>query len=85
MLRFYPGADGRFRLYEDDGVSFGYRRGDWMGIDLGWDDRGRRLSLRLAEGSRMRAPLERPIRVERADERTPKTVTFAGRDVEVSW
>ena len=39
-LRVYPGADGRFLLYEDDGISFGYRKGDWMGIDMAWDDRG---------------------------------------------
>ena len=37
-LRIYPGADGHFPLYEDDGISFGYRKGDWMGIDLAWDD-----------------------------------------------
>ncbi len=55
-LRVYPGADGRFLLYEDDGESFGYRRGDWTGIELAWDDRDRRLSLRLAAGSRMIAP-----------------------------
>ena len=59
-LRVYSGADGRFRLYEDDGVSFAYRRGDWMGIDLGWDDRGRRLTLRprgrLADAAPARAP-----------------------------
>ena len=27
----YPGADGAFLLYEDDGSSFNYRKGEWMG------------------------------------------------------
>ncbi len=49
-IRVYPGADGHFMLYEDDGTSFNYRSGDWMGIDLVWDDRDRRLELSLANG-----------------------------------
>ena len=28
----YPGADGTFLLYEDDGSSFNYRKGEWMGL-----------------------------------------------------
>ena len=78
-LRVYSGADGRFQLYEDDGVSFGYVRGDWMGIDLAWDDRGRRLTLRLADGSRMRPPLERRIEVERIAEKTRSSLTSRAR------
>ena len=65
-LRLYPGADGRFLLYEDDGLSFTYRKGDWMGIELGWNDQERRLTLRLADGSRMRPPLQRKIEVQGA-------------------
>src|SRR5688500_1210882 len=30
----YPGADGAFAIYEDDGRSFAYRRGDWMQINF---------------------------------------------------
>ena len=32
----YPGADGSFELFEDDGRSFEYRRGGWMGIAMKW-------------------------------------------------
>ena len=78
-LRVYPGANGRFLLYEDDGISFGYRKGDWMGIELGWNDQGRRLSLRLADGSRMRPPLERRIEVQRVPEKTATSFVFAGK------
>jgi alpha-glucosidase/alpha-D-xyloside xylohydrolase len=84
-LRLHPGADSRFRLYEDDGVSFAYRRGDWMGIDLTWDDRGRRLTLRLAEGSRMRPPLERRIEVERVGETSTSSLTFTGAPQELRF
>jgi len=82
-VQVYPGANGAFALYEDDGKSFDYRRGDWMGIDMRWDDRERRLRLSLASGSRMREPARRVIRVRVAGSSAVHDVTFAGSPVEV--
>jgi alpha-glucosidase/alpha-D-xyloside xylohydrolase len=47
-LRVYPGANGTFTLYDDDGQSLGYRDGSdakivW--IHLHWDNAARRLTL----------------------------------------
>ena len=33
-LRIYPGADGRFSWYQDDGVSFGYQHGHFLRFRL---------------------------------------------------
>ena len=52
-ISIYPGADGSFLLYEDDGRSFDYRRGQWMGTRLSWNDARRTLTLSLEPGSRM--------------------------------
>lgn len=57
----YPGADAKFLLYEDDGTSFAYRKGEWMGIEMKWDERQRSLTLGLASGSRMVEPGSRPL------------------------
>jgi len=84
-LRIDPGADGAFTLYEDDGVSFSYRDGDWMGITMTWDDKDRRLSLRLADGSRMRPPLERRIEGRLAPAEASRTFVFSGKPVETRW
>ena len=84
-LRVYAGADGGFTLYEDDGVSFGYRDGDWMGIAMTWDDKGHRLYLRLADGSRMRHPLERRIEVRLTPGEPSRLVVFSGKPVEVRF
>jgi alpha-glucosidase (family GH31 glycosyl hydrolase) len=35
-VSIYPGADASFLLYEDDGASFNYRPGEWMGIQMAW-------------------------------------------------
>jgi alpha-D-xyloside xylohydrolase len=37
-LQTYPGADGDFSLYEDDGGTYDYERGAFSRIDLHWDD-----------------------------------------------
>ena len=78
-LTAYPGADGTFIVYEDDGTSFAYRQGAWMGIRADWDDRTRRLTLSLAPGSRMLAPTARTIDLRVAGEpATRKSVRFTG-------
>lgn len=79
----YPGADGEFLLYEDDGISFNHRKGDWMGIQLKWNDAKRALAMRLASGSRMRPPLRRNIEVKLGD--STKNVEFDGRPLEVRF
>ncbi|HKW31437.1 MAG TPA: TIM-barrel domain-containing protein [Candidatus Acidoferrum sp.] len=82
-ITVYPGADGDFLLYEDDGISFNYRKGDWMGIQLKWSDAQRAVAMRLAVGSRMQPPLRRKIEVKLAD--SVKNVEFDGRPLDVRF
>lgn len=79
----YPGSDASFQLYEDDGRTFNYRKGEWMGTQMAWNDSGRTLSIRLVPGSRMLAPLSRKIEVK-LDKET-KLVAFEGHAVEVQF
>ncbi len=81
-VQIYPGADGAFTMYGDDGRSFAYRTGDWMGIEFRWNDRRRRLSVRLAAGSRLRAPNRRTLRLRVAGSQTTHDVEFSGAPVE---
>jgi alpha-glucosidase (family GH31 glycosyl hydrolase) len=83
-LQIYPGADGQFMVYEDDGISFAYRTGDWMGLDLRWDDKAKRLSIALAPGSRMRPPMERPLELRLIPEGKSRLVVFKGERLEVT-
>lgn len=82
-LTIYPGADGWFSLYEDDGNSFNYRKGEWMGIEMTWKDARRTLDLRLAPGSRMLAPERRAIAVELSGK--SKSVSFDGKRVSITF
>jgi alpha-glucosidase (family GH31 glycosyl hydrolase) len=81
-ITVYPGADASFLLYEDDGISFNYRTGEWMGIQMNWNDSRHTLTLRLADGSRMLSPARRDIEVKLAPNGTSRRLTFAGEPVE---
>jgi alpha-glucosidase/alpha-D-xyloside xylohydrolase len=75
-----PGADASFLLYEDDGRSFNYKRGEWSGIEMSWNDAKRILSLRLARGSKMLARVRKLV-VRSGDDTKP--LNFEGRPMEV--
>ena len=83
LLSIYPGADGSFLLYEDDGTSFNYRNGEWMGIQMGWSESRRTLQLDLAPSSRMLSPTPRTMSVQLGEK--IQGVTFVGKPVEISF
>jgi alpha-glucosidase (family GH31 glycosyl hydrolase) len=83
-ITVYQGADGSFELFEDDGSSFEYRRGGWMGISMRWADRARRLTLSLSPGSRMRAPMVRELEVRLAGSPTVKKSRFTGQTLNLT-
>lgn len=50
-LYVYRGANGRFDLYEDDGLTYGYERGAHSRIPLVYDDAAGRLTIGVRTGS----------------------------------
>jgi alpha-glucosidase/alpha-D-xyloside xylohydrolase len=77
----YPGANGDFLLYEDDGASFNYRKGEWMGLQMAWNDARKSLSIRLAPGSRLLGDRDLEVKTGAA----AKRVVFRGRPLEVRF
>ena len=50
-LRIYRGADGAFTLYEDDGESYAYEKGEYATIAFTWNDATQTLSIGARTGS----------------------------------
>ncbi len=50
-LRIYPGANGSFSLYEDQGDSYAYEHGAHSIIPIHWDDATRTLTIGARQGS----------------------------------
>jgi alpha-glucosidase/alpha-D-xyloside xylohydrolase len=77
-LRVFPGADGQFTIYEDDGTSQEYlkRRGTWT--RLTWNDRARQLTIEAGPpAGATNVPRPRSFRVQLPDG-TTRTVEFDG-------
>lgn len=90
-LVVFPGASRTSRLYDDDGISFAHRRGEYMRLEMHWDDGARRLALRLEPGSRLVSPPTRnqspaPPRftVRLAGRGAGRTVTFTGDPLDIT-
>lgn len=82
-IHIYPGADCRFLLYEDDGGSFRYRAGQWMGTLIHWDDKQRVATLELAAGSRMLPAGRRQVEIKLGAQ--TKQANFEGRRIAVQF
>ena len=49
-IRIYPGADGQFTLYEDEGDSYHYEKGAYSTIIIKWNERARTLTFGERQG-----------------------------------
>ena len=49
-VRVYPGADGEFTLYEDEGDNYNYEQGVYATIPFRWDDNSRTLTIGRRSG-----------------------------------
>lgn len=79
-LVVYPGANGLFLLYEDDGTTFDYERGKFTKVRCEWNDGARQMTLRLEKGSQ---PAQKKFTVKLANAPTGRTVAFQGKDLRV--
>jgi hypothetical protein len=83
-MTVFPGASGVSSLYEDDGESFDFRNGEFMRIEMQWDDAARKLTLRLASGARMLGTTSMTLAIKMADSNQARTVLFKGDPLSVA-
>jgi len=84
-LNVYPGADGAFDLYEDDGTSYAYEEGQWSRIPVRWDEATRTLTIGSRQGGFEGMAPHRTLRVrwiEGPDEAAADFDRGLGPDIE---
>ncbi|MCR5158402.1 MAG: glycoside hydrolase family 31 protein [Prevotella sp.] len=81
-LRVYPGADGQFTLYEDEGDSYNYEKGVYSTITFKWNDRSRTLTVGQRQGQYPGMLQTRQFTVVLPDGRQ-QTVSYDGSQKEV--
>jgi len=50
-IRIYPGANGKFVLYEDENDNYNYEKGVYATITFDWDDKKKTLTINDRNGS----------------------------------
>lgn len=77
-VRVYPGADGEFTLYEDEGDNYNYEKGMFSTITFAYDDSARKLTIGDRSGSFPGMIGKRKFRIVLPDGKSA-TVDYDGR------
>ena len=80
-LYIYPGQDGHFTLYEDEGDNYNYEQGHFVTIRIAWDEATRRLTLHERQGNYPGMPASQEFRIIIRDglNKNPSTETSSAR------
>lgn len=81
-IRIYPGRDGAFRWYDDDGHSMDYREGEYTWTQLNWDEKAHELTIQAGKGQ-SREPSRLRLKLMTGDE--VKTIVWKGKKRKVSF
>jgi alpha-D-xyloside xylohydrolase len=84
-LHVYPGQDGPFTLYEDEGDNYNYEQGMFATISLDWDDGKRKLTIGAWQGSYAGMPASKTFRVIVVGENVAPTpaITYMGQAITI--
>jgi alpha-D-xyloside xylohydrolase len=92
-LQVYTGADGQYSLYEDDGVTNAYTRGDSSRIPISYDDKAGIVTIGQRLGQYKGMPGKRQVQVhvirpgvstsDHLDAAGDRTVIYEGKPVSI--
>jgi alpha-glucosidase/alpha-D-xyloside xylohydrolase len=80
-LKIYRGAHGQYTLYDDDGISQGYLKGDSVQTLIEWDDSAKRLTLEPTTKQKV----TRKFRIELIPDGVTEEIRYTGQRVELEF
>jgi alpha-D-xyloside xylohydrolase len=93
-IRVYPGADGKFTVYEDDNETYDYEKGRYATYDLIWNDAAKSLTIGARKGAypglvktrKLNVVLVNPANASAIEPATAtKSITYSGKPVSVKF
>jgi alpha-D-xyloside xylohydrolase len=84
-IRVYPGANGKFVLYEDEHDNYNYERGVYSTITFTWDDVKKTLTIGDRNGSFPGMLSERKFNIVNVTGQAEKGITYTGKKVVVKF
>ena len=86
-IKVYTGKDGKFTLYEDEGVNYNYEKGAYSTIKFSYDEASKMLTIDDVKGEYAGMPKNRTIKVEwivKGEKNTTSEVKYNGQKTTVS-
>lgn len=81
-LRIYPGTDASFLLYDDDGRSMDFLKGEASWTSMTWDNEQQRLTIEPGKGK----PVLRKYRIYNVEHpKNEKIIDYKGRRIQVDF
>jgi alpha-glucosidase (family GH31 glycosyl hydrolase) len=80
-LKIYRGANGKYTLYDDDGISLSYLQGDSVQTLIKWDDAAKKLSLEPES----KQTATRTFQVELIPDGVSKEIQYTGQRVDLKF
>jgi alpha-D-xyloside xylohydrolase len=84
-IRIYPGANGKFVLYEDENDNYNYKRGVYSTITFTWDNAKNTLTIGDRNGSFPGMLNERKFNIVIVTNQANKVVSYTGKKVVVKF
>ncbi|KRT17874.1 hypothetical protein ASU31_00850 [Pedobacter ginsenosidimutans] len=94
-IRIYPGKDGNFTLYQDEGENYNYEKGHFSTTKLTWDDKARILTIGNRNGSYAHMAIKQQYKIiivsENAgigikeNEGSTKSIVYTGQNINVNF
>jgi alpha-glucosidase/alpha-D-xyloside xylohydrolase len=86
LLQVWKGANGNFILYEDDGSSLEYLKGDYSQTKLTWNDDENKLTVEpIGEFQDFSGVNKRIFKIEIMPENTLKVIEYTGERIEINF
>lgn len=82
-IHIYPGADGSFLLYEDEGDGYTYEQGEYQTVSIRWEDAAERLTIGSAPRKYAQGILGRDCTL--IVNGKEKHITYEGTEITVSF
>lgn len=82
IINVYPGANGTFTLYEDEGDNYNYESGAYTEIQMKWNDTKRILTIDARKGEYNGMLTKRNFTIRTADGKE-KVITYSGKKINV--
>ena len=82
-VHVYPGVDGEFSIYDDEGTNYNYEQGSCSRIPLQWNQQKRQLTIGQRNGSFPGMAAERRITIVLPDG-SRQTVSYTGKSIRLT-